>query len=58
MTPAEIKAARIAAGLTQLQAAARIHCGETTWQAWELGRSKMHPAFWELFKLKAKAKKK
>lgn len=53
MTPVEIKAARLAAGLTQLQAAALIHCGETTWQGWELGTRKMHPAFWQLFQIKA-----
>lgn len=56
MTPQEIKAARLAAGLTQAQAAALIHCGMTTWQGWELGTRKMHPAFWELFKLKAERK--
>lgn len=55
MTPKEIKAARTSAGLTQLQAAALIHCGETTWQGWELGTRKMHPAFWELFHIKVGA---
>lgn len=52
MTPTEIKAARTAAGLTQQQAAALIHCGASTWQSWELGTRKMHPAFWELFAIK------
>lgn len=52
MTPEKIKAARVAAGLTQAQAAALVHCGTTTWQGWELGTRKMHPAFWALFKIK------
>lgn len=51
-TPEEIKAARLAAGLSQLAAARRVYCGETTWQNWELGTRKMHPAFWELFNMK------
>lgn len=54
MTPTEIKAARCCAGLTQQQAAALIHCGASTWQSWELGTRKMHPAFWELFQRKCR----
>ena len=52
-TPTEVKAAREAAALTQAAAAAVIHCTLNTWQKWESGDSRMHPAFWELFKIKA-----
>lgn len=59
--PAEIKAAREAAGLTQTEAAALIHCGLNTWQQWESElpdqNRRMHPAFWELFQLKAARKR-
>ena len=51
-TPAEIRAAREAAGLTQTAAAQLIHCSRSSWAEWEGGVSKMHPAFWELFRLK------
>lgn len=50
--PADIRLAREAAGLTQTQAAALIHCGLRAWQKWEAGDRKMHPAFWELFQIK------
>lgn len=56
-TPAEIRAARIAADLTQSQAAALVHASLNTWQQWEapVGSSsarQMHPASWELFRIK------
>lgn len=51
--PATIRAARAAAGLTQSAAAALLHTTCRTWQQWEAGDRKMHPAFWELFGLKA-----
>jgi DNA (cytosine-5)-methyltransferase 1 len=54
-TPANIRAAREAAGLTQTQAAALIHSALRSWQQWEAGDRSMHPAFWELFSIKAKA---
>lgn len=56
-TPAEIRAARQVAGLTQTAAAQLIHCSRSSsWAEWEGGVSKMHPAFWELFQLKARPK--
>jgi DNA (cytosine-5)-methyltransferase 1 len=55
-TPAEIRAAREAAGLTQTQAGALIHNTLRAWQRWEAGDSPMHPAFWELFKMKTRRK--
>lgn len=51
-TPAAIRAARAAAGLTQTQAAALIYCTLRGWQDWEAGKRAMHPAFFELFLLK------
>lgn len=48
-TPAEIRAARDAAGLTHKAAARRIWCAERTWQDWEAGNRRMHPAFWHLW---------
>ncbi|WP_407058382.1 helix-turn-helix domain-containing protein [Zoogloea oleivorans] len=38
--PAEIRAAREAAGLTQSQAAALIHSTLRTWQDWEAGKAR------------------
>lgn len=51
--PEMIRAARAAAGLTQTQAAALIYCTLRGWQDWEAGKRAMHPAFFELFLLKA-----
>ena len=48
----EIRAARISAGLTQTQAADLVHTTCRTWQQWEAEDRKMHPAFWELFRIK------
>ena len=50
--PAEIRAARISAGLTQEKAAAVVYCARRGWQEWELGNRRMMPAIWELFLLK------
>ncbi len=47
--PAEVRAARLAAGLTQASAGGLIHCAARSWQDWEAGERRMHPAFWELF---------
>jgi putative transcriptional regulator len=58
--PAEIRAAREAAGLTQTEAAELIYSHLHSWQQWESelpGQTrKMHPAFWELFQTKLKQK--
>jgi DNA-binding XRE family transcriptional regulator len=55
--PAEIKKARIAAGLSQTAAAELIYCALGTWQQYEADpdspcHRRMHPAFWELFKIR------
>lgn len=51
--PEAIKAARETAGLTQTAAAKLLHSTCRVWQQWEAGDRRMHPAFWELFRLKA-----
>jgi DNA-binding transcriptional regulator YiaG len=51
-TPADIRTAREAAGLTQTQAAALVHSALRSWQQWEAGDRAMHPGLWELFRIK------
>ena len=49
-TPEEIKEAREAAGLTQTQAAKKIFSDSyISWQNYEYGQRKMHPAIWWCF---------
>ncbi len=52
-TPEEIRTNRVFLGLTQAQAAALLHTVDRVWRQWESGKRKMHPAFWELFIIKA-----
>lgn len=57
-TPAQVRAAREAAGLTQTEAARLVHTQLRAWQQWEAeegtaGHRRMHAAFWELFTIKA-----
>ena len=52
-SPEEVKAARVAAGLTQTEAAALLHTTCRVWQQYEAGVRRMHPAFWELYRIKA-----
>ena len=51
--PSEIKAAREAAGLSATEAATLLHTSYRAWKQWEDGDRRMHPAFWELFAIKA-----
>lgn len=51
-TPAQVKKAREAAGQTQAEAAKMVHVDLRSWQKWEAGDRKMHPAFWDLYQLK------
>lgn len=44
--PAQIRAAREAAGLTQTQAADLVWYTLSAWQRWEQGERRMHPAIW------------
>jgi DNA (cytosine-5)-methyltransferase 1 len=57
--PKEIIAARLDAGLSQTAAAELVHTSCRAWQQWETeegteGHRRMHPAFWELFRIKVK----
>ena len=54
-TFAQIKQAREAAGQTQSEAAKLVHADLRSWQRWEAGDRQMHPAFWELYRLKTGA---
>lgn len=51
-TPAAIKAAREAAGLTQTAAAVLVYSTCRAWQKWESGEARMHPGMYELFLIK------
>ena len=51
-TPADVKSARAAVGLTQTQAATLIYKKLLAWQRYESGDRSMDPALYELFLLK------
>ena len=51
-SPEEVRAGRLAKGLTQSQAAEIVRGRLHTWQQWEAGDRSMHPGLWELFLLK------
>ena len=55
--PAEILQAREAEGLTQDQAGTLLYSGRRTWQDWEAGERRMHPASLELFTVKCNARR-
>lgn len=52
ITPEEIKRVRLASGLTQTQAAELVHVTLRSWQRYEAGEKRIHPAMWELFLIK------
>ena len=52
--PAEVRAARKAARLTQTEAAALVYVTQRAWAYYEAGKRNMPPASWELFLQKAK----
>ena len=57
-SPAVVRAAREAAGLTQDEAARLVHCTRIAWARWESESSdarRMHSGLWELFRLKTGA---
>lgn len=59
--PKEIIALRLDAGLSQTAAAELVHTTCFKWQQWEADgpdNRRMHPAFWELFKIKVKGEDK
>ena len=49
-SPDAIRAERIAQGLTQTQAGAKLYTTCRVFQQWEAGDRRMHPAFWALFR--------
>lgn len=51
-TPAAVRAARLAAGQTQAQAAACVHIYVRTWQRYEAGSTPIPAAVWELYRVK------
>lgn len=53
-SPAEIKAAREAVGMSMVQAAKVVYCATRTWEDWESEKvdRRMPPAEWELFCIK------
>lgn len=55
-SPQAIVEARIAAFLTQEQAAELVYSTTRRWQEWEAGVHRMHPGLFELFQIKAKPK--
>ncbi len=55
--PHTIRACRMLEELTQAQAARMVHVATRTWQQWEAGHRAMHPAFFELFLIKARRPK-
>jgi putative transcriptional regulator len=62
-TPAKIREARMAAKLSQREAAALIHGTTRAWQSYETDEGspehrRMHPGLWELFELKVEESKK
>lgn len=54
MSPAEIREARAALGLTQTQFGELLHAKLRTVQDWEAGKRNMPRATWELFQIKVK----
>jgi len=53
-SPDEIRDARAAGGHSQAAAASTIYSTMRTWQDWEAGKRRMHPALLELYKIKTK----
>ena len=55
-TPDQIRAARLAAGLSQAEAGELILSSKRSWENWEQGRAKMHPGLFDYFLIKTKQK--
>lgn len=55
-TPDQIRAARLAAGLSQAEACELILSSKRSWENWEQGRVKMHPGLFDYFLIKTKQK--
>lgn len=50
-TPDQIRAARLAAGLSHYAAAELIKSSKRSWENWEQGRVNMHPGLFDYFLL-------
>lgn len=53
MTPNQIRGARKASGMTQVEAAASIKVGVRAWQEWEANNRQMPPGLWDWFRVRA-----
>lgn len=51
-TPDQLRAARLAAGLSQEDAGELILGSRRSWENWEQGRVKMHPGLFDYFMIK------
>ena len=54
--PEQIRAARLAAGLSQAEAGELILASKRSWENWEQGRVKMSPGLFDYFLIKTKQK--
>lgn len=52
--PDAVRQARLAAGLTQTEAAKTVSASMRAWQQWESGERTMPPGLYELFMLKTR----
>lgn len=51
-TPDQIRAVRLAAGLSQPEAGELILASKRSWENWEQGRVNMHPGLFDYFLIK------
>jgi putative transcriptional regulator len=51
-TADQVRAARLSAGHSTAQAAALVHMDARSWRYYEQGARAMHPAMWELYRIK------
>lgn len=55
--PDDVKTARECVHYSQAEAAAVVHVDLRSWQKWEGGERQMHPAFFELFLIKTRQRR-
>jgi DNA-binding transcriptional regulator YiaG len=55
-TPDQIRAVRLAVGLSQAEAGEVILSSKRSWENWEQGRVKMHPGLFDYFLIKTDQK--
>lgn len=51
-TAGQVRAARLAAGHSTAEAAGLVHMDARSWRYYEQGTRAMHPAAWELYRIK------